>query len=126
MLIFFVIALNLFHYHLLLAIAGRLALKLVDRGNYSMCKSSVIIYVYQSTLFASVPLQATVDALHTGCSVAERSGDMMYSVLNKSAAANPSVSILKLSWSHFPGNFVFLEAPSKLFMDISLIITLKL
>jgi hypothetical protein len=90
MLIFFVIALNLFHYHLLLAIAGRLALKLVDRGNYSMCKSSVIIYVYQSTLFASVPLQATVDALHTGCSVAERSGDMMYSVLNKSAALNLS------------------------------------
>jgi tetratricopeptide (TPR) repeat protein len=70
-----------------------LALKLVDRGDYSICKPSVIFYAYQSTLFASVPLQAMVDALYTGCSVAERSGDIMYSILSQGSALNMSYSV---------------------------------
>ena len=40
------------------------------------------MYVYQSTLFTSVPLQAVVDSLLTGRSVGERSGDIMYSTFN--------------------------------------------
>jgi hypothetical protein len=66
---------------------------LVDRGDYSICKPSVIFYAYQSTLFASVPLQAMVDALYTGCSVAERSGDIMYSILSQGSALNMSYSV---------------------------------
>jgi tetratricopeptide (TPR) repeat protein len=63
-----------------------LALKLVDGGNCSICKSSVIVFVYQSTLFTSVPLQAVVGAFRTGCTVGERSGDVLYSTLNHSSA----------------------------------------
>jgi len=63
-----------------------LALQLVDKGNCSICKSSVIVYVYQSTLFTSVPLQAVVDAHNIGRSVGERSGDLLYAYLNHASA----------------------------------------
>lgn len=65
---------------------GRLALKLVDKGNSSTCKASVIFFVYQSTLWATVPLQAIVDAFRQGHSVGERSGDYLYSTMNYFAA----------------------------------------
>lgn len=65
-------------------------MKLVDREDYSIYKSSVILYVYNSTLFALVPLQAVVDALHTGRIVGERSGDIMYSTFNHFSCLNIS------------------------------------
>ena len=46
--------------------------------------------VYQSTLFISVPLQAVVDAHNIGRSVGERSGDILHSTFNHSAAMNIS------------------------------------
>jgi hypothetical protein len=77
---------NISYYHLILAITGRLALKLADRGNCSICKSSIIVFVYQSTLFTSVPLQAVIDAFRTGSTVGERSGDILHSTLNHASA----------------------------------------
>ena len=61
---------------------GRLALKLSDRVDSCVCKSSVIFFAYQSVLWAAVPLQAIADAHRQGYEVGERSGDYLYSNLN--------------------------------------------
>jgi tetratricopeptide (TPR) repeat protein len=48
------------------------------------------MYVYQSTLFTSVPLQAVVDAFLIGRSVGERSGNLLYTYLNHASAVGVS------------------------------------
>ncbi len=66
---------------------GRLALKLSERGDSCVCKSSVIFFAFQSTLWADVPLQAIADMHRQGHKVGERSGDFLYSTLNVFASA---------------------------------------
>jgi hypothetical protein len=69
-----------------LTMTGRLALKLSERGDSCLCKSSVIFFVYLGVLWAAVPLQAISDAHWQGHKVGDRSGDYLYSTMNNLVA----------------------------------------
>jgi len=57
---------------------GRLALKLIGKESLSAQKSGVILVVYTTTLWASEPLQAVIEAHQLGQKAGQQRGDYTY------------------------------------------------
>lgn len=62
---------------------GRIALKLVEKGDFLLRKSQVYAVVYSSNLWTSTPFQAVADSHLSGFKAGQISGDIVSSYINE-------------------------------------------